>query len=139
MWRLFTMLGVLAISGVLGGQRASAAPQSPRPAAVGPASDANSLVWLPPAEIADKAPIKDETTGSIAKECGGARGPATIDAAAFEKLRAEVAALHSAIEALPASVHESRKMVGGARTVHVERRVAVVENHRASRSSAPRP
>ncbi|MBG0810938.1 hypothetical protein IY145_16330 [Methylosinus sp. H3A] len=149
MWRFFTTLGLVAVWGVLGLQQGVGAPQSQRPVAVGPAQSSEPLVWQPPAEIAAKALAKEEVTGSVGNERNVVRGPAAIDAAAFEKLRMEVSALRRAIDII--SIRENRppdyaSTLGGVvKAIQgVEKRLAVVEARRTSRSwaagsSVPRP
>jgi hypothetical protein len=136
-----TALGLLAVWGFVGSQQGFAAPQSLKPvtATVGTTSHTDSIVWQPPAEIAAKVRANDEVTGSIDVERGVMRTPAAIDAAAFEELRAEVSALRRAIEARESRPPGSTPTRGGvARSIQgVERRLAVVEGRRASRSSVP--
>ena len=147
MWRFFTTLGLVAVWGVLGLQQGVGAPQSRKPIALGTAASADPLVWQPPAEIADKALAKEEVTGTVGYERSDAHGPASIDAAAFEKLRAEVSALRRAIDTL--STHENQppdqaSTFGGVVKAikGVEKRLAALEARRSSRSSVssiPRP
>ncbi|TDX63160.1 hypothetical protein EDE12_10868 [Methylosinus sp. sav-2] len=149
MWRFFTTLGLVAVWGVLGLQQGVGAPQSRKPIALGAAASAEPLVWQPPAEIADKALAKDEVTGSVGYERSDVHGSASIDAAAFEKLRTEVSALRRAIDTI--STHENQSSEhaatfgGVVKAIRgVEKRLAVLEARRSSRStvagsSVPRP
>jgi len=139
MWRFFTTLGLVAVWGVLALQQGLGAPQSQKPVALGAAPSADPLVWRPPAEIAGKALARDEVTGSVGYERSDAYGPASIDVAAFEKLRAEVSALRRAVDTI--STHENRppdaSTFGGVvKAIRgVEKRLAIVEARRPSRSS----
>ena len=147
MWQFFTTLGLVAVWGVLGLQQGVGAPQSRKPIALGTASSADPLIWQPPAEIADKALAKDEVTGTVGYERSDAHGAASIDAAAFEKLRTEVSALRRAIDTI--SAHENQppdqaSTFGGVvKAIRgVEKRLAILEARRSSRSSVasiPRP
>jgi hypothetical protein len=145
MWRLSTAFGLSAVLGVLCAQQSFGAPQSsPKPVAVGSTADGESLVWLPPAEIAASARARQEATGSIDKQDGVAQRPSTTDAAAFEELRAEVSALRRAVDAIPAVVQQNRPpdyapTLGGiAKAIQVvEKRLAGEARRAAARPSAP--
>ena len=143
MLRIFIALGLSAGWG-FGLQQALGASPSYNPIAVGTASKADPLVWRPPAEIAAKVLSDKEATGSIGKERSLAPKPATIDAAAFEELRAEVLELRRAVGADPAPGLANRpldyapSLAGIVKTIQgVEKRLAVLERRRVSRSAAP--